>query len=375
MNTLGFLVKPHRVGWWLIAAVMVAYLFFCAIIFFQWVNPSLDGRTDQHIAADSTTYMYMADALREGRNDPWVLAALASFPNTLWMPVFIAFALKSTVLIAVVDLALFWMSIELFRRSSEINVGLFLFFLLLNPTTTISLLSVNKEIVDLLIMALFCYFWTTRHKWALSFALLLSLINRFEVCIVLLMFVAIRSGLNPFRNRRVLTLLIVVLFVNFSLPLFVSNNLSSRFAEASGGQTIVLLDTLEMRYMFALAVLPKTLETMFAELVNVSKWMNVYDLTDLANSYIVYFNNLANLIVVLILIWKRSLRISEDWIYLALLGSVFMSVSMVIQPRYFYFCFALLCLQAAKPRVYQPKAVQHEQPLRSLLGGERVADL
>lgn len=367
MNTLGFLVKRHRVAWWFLTACIIAYLGICATIFVQWMNPSLDGRTDQHIAADSTTYMYMADVLRGGQRDPLVLAALASFPNTFWMPVLFAFVLKSTVLIALGNLALFWISIELFRRSSEINVGLFLFFLFLNPTTTVSLLSVNKEIVDLFVVALFCYFWTVGHKWVVFLALFLSLINRYEVCIAILIFIVIRSRLNPLRRRRLLMLFAVILGLNFFLPLLVSRILSDRFVEASGGQLVAFLDTLEMHYLYVFAVFPKILENMFGELLNVSHWSS-YSIDDPANSYILFFNNFASMIVVLVLVWKRSLRISNDWIYFASIGAVVMSVSLVNQPRYFYFCFVLLCFQAA-----QSKMTEQRRPSYLPSSGKEIA--
>ena len=367
MNTLGFLVKRHKLAWWLLGACIFAYLGICVIIFFQWVNPSLEGRTNQHIAADSTTYMYMADVVSGRQRDPWVLAALASFPNTFWVPVLFALALRTTVLIALGNLVLFWVSIELFKRSSEISVGLFLFFLLLNPTTTVSLLSVNKEIVDLFIMALFCYFWTAGHKWVLFLALLFSLVNRYEVCLALLIFIAIRSRLNPLRRRRLLMLLVVVLGLNFFLPLLVSRILSSRFEEASGGGLVAFLDTLEMHYLYVFAVLPKILENMFGELLNVSHWSS-YSMDDPANSYILFFNNIASMVVVLFLAWKRSLRLRNDWVYLASVGAVVMSISLVNQPRYFYFCFVLLCLQAA-----QSRAIEQRRPSYLASAGEGIA--
>jgi len=333
---------------WLLMLAMAAYLCICAVLFVQWIDPSLNGRTDQHIAADSSTYLYMADVLREGLNDPFVLAALSSFPNTLWMPVLFALALKSTVLMALANLLLFWISIQLFRRTSNIDVGLFLFLLLLNPTTTVSLLSVNKEILDMFAVALFCYFLSTGRKWALWIALLIAFINRYEVCVTMMAFLLIRSRLNPWRNRRATTLIMLTFILTICLPVLAARTLTSRFYEAREGGVIAFLDTLEMHYMFALAVIPKILEDMFGELLNFSHWAQ-YSVDDLANSYILAFNNLANVMVLLVLAWKRSMKISSEWIYLCWTAAIFMAVSLVIQPRYFYFCFVLLCFQAAQP--------------------------
>ena len=354
MKILGFIENRRPFSFWVLMLAMAVYLAICAMVFVQWVNPSLDGRTDQHIAADSIRYLYMADVVRGDYADPWVWVNLASFPNTLWMPVLIATLLKSTVLMAIANFALFGASIALFRRSANINVGVFLFFLLLNPTTTVSLLSVNKEIVDLFLTALFCYFLTTRRKWAIISALLIAVINRYEVGVALVAFLWIRSRFNPLRGRRVLSLVVVVLLLSILLPITASESMNSRFREASSTVTttglVAFLDQLQMRYLFALVVIPKALENMFGELLNVPGWAR-YTLQDLANSYILFFNNLATATVLLFLAWKRSLKISNDWIYLALTIIVFMSISLVTQPRYFYLCYVLFCFRAAQLRM------------------------
>jgi hypothetical protein len=67
MNPINILTARRPWIWWCLAGLAIAYALACVIIFFQWVNPSLEGTTSQRIAADSFTYLYMADALREGR--------------------------------------------------------------------------------------------------------------------------------------------------------------------------------------------------------------------------------------------------------------------------------------------------------------------
>lgn len=353
MDTLSFAFERRTKATWLLYAFLMAYVVFCVYFFLQYVDPSLQGLTDQHIAADSSTYIYMADALREGRNDPWVLAALSSFPNTLWFPVSIAFALKSTWLIALLDCAIFVFSMSLFKRSAEVSVPVFLVLLLLNPTTTVSLLTVNKEIIDLLVVGLFCYWKTSRRWWVLCFALLLALINRYEVFLVMLVFILVQTRLNPLRLHRLRTLAVLILGASLALPVFASSIMASRFYEAEGAGVIAFLDNLQMHYLFFVAVIPKIMQGMFGELVNASRWSS-YTFADLANSYILLFNNLSSLIAIAILLWKRSFRLASDWIYLAWIGAIFMSISLVVQPRYLYFCFVLLCFQAAQRRLDAP---------------------
>jgi hypothetical protein len=367
VNALNFLVKRRRVEYWLVLAAMTAYILVCALLLVKWVVPSLESQSDVKIGADSSTYLYMADSLREGRNDPLVLGALTSFPNTYWMPVLFALALNNNFLIALANVLIFLLAVHLYRQSSDINVGLFLFLLLLNPTTTVSLLTVNKEIVDLFVVALFCYFLSTGRKWVLWIALIISLVNRYEVFVVMLTFIFIRSRLNPLRQRRSLTLCILILSISIFLPLLAGGSLSYRFEEASGAGLVAFLDTLEIHYLFALAVIPKILQNMFGELLNVSGW-GQYTATDIANSYILFFNNFASMVVVLVLLRKRLMKISSDWIYLAFTAAVFMAISLVNQPRYFYLCFVLFCFQAA-----HPAAVRYRR-VRMIPTGEIVAN-
>lgn len=356
-NWTSLLVRPRPHSYWMLVFAMFAYVAICAVLFVQLVNPTLTAGTDRRVAADSGTYLYMADVVREGRYDPLVWAALASFPNTHWMPVLIALALKNTFVMAIANFLLFWLSIHLFTRSAAINTGVFLFFLLLNPTTTVSLLAVNKEIVDMFVVALFCHFLDARRKWALLLALGTALINRYEVCVALIAFLVIESRLNPWRERRVVTIVVLIVLLSISLPLIAAKTLNARFFEASYAVTstglVAFLDQLEMHYLFALVIIPKVLENLFGELFNVPGWAR-YTLEDLASSYVLLFNNLATAIVLLFLAWKRSLKISSEWIYLALTIGVFMSISLVVQPRYFYLCYVLFCFQASQLRSGQP---------------------
>lgn len=350
MNVDPFVILTKRISFRSLGllALLAAYVAFSLFLFFQWVNPSLDGRTDQHIAADSTIYIDFADSIREGQDNPYVLAALYTFPNTFWAPVLLALALKSTFAIVIADYVMFFASLLLLKKRFSFSAGVFLGLLLLNPTTTISLLSVNKEIIDMLSMSMFLYSRRTRHSGVLFASLMLALVNRYEVCAVMLLFLLVESRLNPLRQRRFMTVAALIIALDVFLPLFASNVLAARFEEASGAGIVAWLDALEMHYLYFVAVIPKIAQNLFGELFNISGW-KTYSISDLANSYILWFNNLAYAIVFIVLARKRLLTIRSSIIYLSILGASLMAVALVIQPRYFYFIYVLLCLQAAHP--------------------------
>jgi hypothetical protein len=319
--------------------LLACYIVGSLILFVQWINPSLDGRSDEHIAADSATYIYIADALREGRNDPFAFTAMTAFPNTVWFPVLLTLAVRSTFAIVLVNYAMLLASVLLFKRWLSFSTGGFLALLLLNPTTTISLLSVNKEIVDLLGVSLFLYGYRTHRRAVLAASLLLAVVNRFEVCAVMVCFLLAASRFNPWRRKRAWTVAALIMAISVLLPLFGSSALSGRFEEASNGGLVVQLDMLEMHYLYPVAIVPKVAESLFGELA-----------LGLDRSYILWFNSLADVIVLLVLARRHLLTLSSDLIFFCTVGSAIMAVSLVIQPRYFYFVYALFCLQAAQQR-------------------------
>lgn len=341
------------------AEFLVAYTAACLLFFVFWVSPSLNGLTGQHIAADSSTYIYMADVIRQHTYDPAVYLALNSFPNTLWMPVLIAYALNSTVLTTFFNIGIFVLSIWLLTKSAVIDVPCLLFLLLINLTTTISLLSVNKEVIDLLVLALFCRFLASKKKLCLLFSLLLALLNRYEVFLAFVAFLSLRSRFNPLRARRWLTLFLFVCALGFLIPLVATHGLGNKFADAvaeaqgvQGGGTVVFLDNLELHYLFIIAAIPKIGENLFGEFLNPFTIAH-YSLSNLANSYILLSNNISAALV-LFYLWMRGRMhigsINSDWVYLAMVTAALMSISLVIQPRYFYLIYVLLCFEAAQKR-------------------------
>jgi hypothetical protein len=325
-----------------LAGLLACYVVLSLILFVQRINPSLDGRSDEHIAADSVTYIYIADALREGRNDPFALAAMAAFPNTVWFPVLLTMALRSTFAIVIANYTMLLASVLLFKKWLSFSTGAFIALLLLNPTTTISLLSVNKEMVDVLAVSLCMFAYRTHRHGVLAASLLLALVNRFEVCAVMLCFLFAVSRFNPWRRHRTMTVAIVIVALSCLLPVFASTALSGRFEEAQDAGLIAQLDILEMHYLYAVAVLPKVAENLFGELA-----------LGLDRSYILWFNSLADVIVLLVLVRRQLLTPRSDLIFFCTVGGAIMAVSLVVQPRYFYFIYALLCLQAAQRRQRQ----------------------
>jgi hypothetical protein len=326
--------------------LLVLYVILTFIVYFQLVVPSFErGTTSKDFSVDSTVYVYFADSIRGGRPDPWVLESLTGYANTLYMPVFMSLVLKSNFLIMLANYAMVIVSVVLLKRSYPLSLTAFLPLMALNPTTATSILCVNKEVVDLLVLSLFLFARMKRHHWLLPFIFLLSFFNRWETCSVLIAFMFLKSRFNPFQKKRWTTIFLLILMLNFLMPLLASRLLTWKFEEVTSGTTVVLLDRLQLNYLYVLAVIPKIADNLFGQLLDHQVW-------EIGGSWLMInlFNNLANLIIVMMAYFKRQLNLRSDLIYLAAVGSVIIAQSLAIQPRYFYFVYVLLCLQLSLKR-------------------------
>jgi hypothetical protein len=342
---------------------LAAYIVVTFVIFFKAVIPSYEtDTTSWTFAVDSTQYVYMADSLREGRNEPWVLAGLVTFPNTVITPVLIAFILNSAFLEMLFNFVVFAGSIMLLKRAFPISPVILVALLLLNPTTTTSFLCVNKEVIDLFCLSLFLYSQRKRSRVLLLLALGFAFLNRYEFCTVMLALIVAQSRLNPWRERRLITLIVLVVLLTFLIPLLVGHDLARRFEEAQYAGFIRALDVLQLDYMYALVVIPKIAENIFGQLVNPQVWLEPTSWL-----YINFFNNLSYVVLILTVLTKRQMRLRNDLIYLGAIGAVIIAQSLVVQPRYFYFLYALLCLQAAHKETRGPEITrpQHQELLHA----------
>lgn len=343
VNLFGLLKKRIRLSHWIVLVSSSAYVLLTFVIFFYFVVPSFaNDSTSEEFAVDTTVYVYYADSVREGRNDPTVIGPLLSFPNTLVAPVCMSLLLNNHFMEMLANYAMFGISLILLKRSLPISLCVFIPLMIVNPVTTTSILCINKEVLDMLALSLFLYTRVHRNRALLLFALALALFNRYEICVVMLAFLIAGSKLNPWRERRLQTVLILVVALNFIMPFFGGTILAKRFEEAQNGRFIAPLDVLQMHYLYILVVIPKIAINLFGELLNPFVWKDLNSWT-----YIMFFNNLSYVFVLLIAAKKHLLKLNNDIIYLGVIGAVLVAQSIVVQPRYFYFLYILLCLQIA----------------------------
>jgi hypothetical protein len=342
-NPVKFVAAPIKWRSALLLPFLMAYIAAAFVIFFTAVIPSYQNdSTSWTFAVDSTQYVYMADSLRSGHPDPWVLAAFVTFPNTVITPVFLAFVLNSPLWEMIVNFVIFGASIAILARTFSISPVALTALLLLNATTTTSILCVNKEILDLLFLSMFFYSLRMGKRKLLILTLALAFVNRYEFCLVMLAFLFACGRWNPSRHRRLVTAIGLVLALSFATPLLGRQELLGRFQESEYAGFVRAMDQLQLNYLYFVAVIPKIAENIFGQLLNPLVWREPTSWL-----YINWANNLSYVVLIVTVFIRRQLRLRNDLIYFAAIGSVIIAQSLVVQPRYFYFVYVLLCVQAA----------------------------
>jgi hypothetical protein len=140
---------------WILAYFLLLYAVVCSVVFLVYVRPSLQLGDEFHIGADSYTYMKAAEAIDLSGGLGPSLAVTISFQGQILGPVLIAKVMGTTLNIALFNLALFFLGLWYASRLPGVNMGIFFPLLLLNFTTTASILTLNKEILAYISILLF----------------------------------------------------------------------------------------------------------------------------------------------------------------------------------------------------------------------------
>lgn len=242
-------------------------------------------------------------------------------------------------------------------RVYPLREGFFALLLLANPMLFASLVSVNKEILGLAGILVFACFLETRRLAVLFVAILLSMLARWHQVLAVILFLFLESRLWPLRRRPLATLVVVVAAVSVAYSLVPAEALASlgstdltAIQEAKAGGLLATLNSLQRHFGYAIAVLPKMALNWFGNLGRT--WDLVepgpdFDPTVLYN-YAVIGHQLCMVGVTAYLAFRGRLGPSRPIVRLALVYSILFSLSLIIQYRYFFPVYGLLCLEASR---------------------------
>lgn len=335
---------------------MLLYGLACSALFVEYVNPSFHGGNNLSIGADSTTYLTAARATTDGGlGIVGVIPTLISFQGQYLGPVLIAVFLGTTTRIAIFNGFLFVLGIWIASRLPGVRALPFFLLLILNPTTTASILTLNKEILAYISTILFIRYLTSRQmsKFILFFALAFALGARWEQCAIFVIFLFVKHRWSFLRKHHVATLLLMIGGITILWPILVHSgvvDMTSLLNTAQDAQShsLSILNSIQASFGFPVVLIPKT----FADMFGVS-WNPFYlaslifsgDFTDFQNNFISPVQNLSMMFVVFIAVWRHIFNIRKETIFLMAMYLIMSATAPIYQPRYQYPIYVLLCLE------------------------------
>jgi hypothetical protein len=127
--------------------------------------------------------------------------------------------------------------------------------------------------------------------------------------------------------------------------------IAALLAQAEAGHTIVILDNIQGNFGFPLVVIPKILMNVMGYLSTPTYFLQRYWSEDFSNWYGQIFMQAQEFLTTALLfglLIARRLPLKQPLVYLLVVYFILTAVNPMVQPRYEYPAYVLLCLQAAR---------------------------
>lgn len=348
-----FAPRPLRV--WLVIGLFVVYLVVSYCIFFEAIAPVADFNIEPTIASDSSAY-WIASGVRTINFADKAQKVGADASSNLFGPVLEAELLRTDFNVAVFNCLLFIFCLSILRAMPEFDRATFLLLMMINPFLLASMITLNKEIFALAGIVVFIRYTGAKHfriGW-LALALVLSLFARWQQVLVMLIYVAYELKISPLRGRRRWGIAVTILGftvaygVVYRVAPFVFRAL---LAQAEAGHTILILDNIQANFGFPLVAVPKILMNCMGHFISPGYFLRSYvseDFTNWRDQIFMQMHTLFLTILLAGLFFRRKLRLRHAPVYLLALYLLMTALNPMVQPRYEYAAYVLLCLEASR---------------------------
>jgi hypothetical protein len=323
---------------------LIIYLIITILFFFIIALPVLKGNLSFKFYFDTDVYenIYksghttLLDIVKNKTNylGPFLIQYLIS-PNY-----FIIFLL---------NILIFVFSYRLIIKSYDVNRNLLLFFFTISPFLFISLLSLNKEIVSLLSLSFYVAYFSSHKRKYLVFAIILSILVRWQFSFFILLFTLLESKFNPFYKKRFLSFLLLLAIISLSYTLITINEFKLVRDAASnhfllygkeGIGTYRVLTNIQEKGGYFLVFIPKTLHLLFSYF---SKIKLIFE----GNYVINIGQSFASLLLVSFFIFKylrKKIERNNNLFYMAMIYCLLFAITPIHVPRYLFPFYLLLAI-------------------------------
>lgn len=343
MPRLRVLAKRPISEWALFAAIFF-YIAVSILVYFWLVAPSINGKVDIKIGADSDLYWDFARSVSQ----QGAVGKLVGFGSNFLGPALLGIVLKNGFAVVCFNIFLFMASLKIAFSFPGINKSLFGFLMLLNLQLFPSLTTLNKEILTLFAAVLTArYIYSERRSKLLLLAVCAtSLFTRWEQLAIFIMFLCLYRS-----KHRKLILVAIVAAITVAYPLVLSllpTVLTGFTAQGENGNTITFLNNIQAHYGFPIVLIPKILMSSVGSLVTPWYFWSGEFLNDLGDLQWALFQPLgcaAFTIVLVLALIKGKMNLHRPIAFLIAIQMIGVAVTPFVQPRYLYAVYILLCLE------------------------------
>ena len=335
-------MNRHRSRLRLTVLLVLALTALGAIFLFFVGVDALEDRSSFQFFADSGTYHKAARGDLLGFESD--IDSVTVYGNYLGPLLILRLAGQNYYVVLLINALLLLASISSIAKSLKLDSLRFAALLLINPLTFSSLLSVNKEIMSLVFVALLLKFLATRALWALVAAALISILVRWQLSVFLMTLLMLESPLNPLRHKRVATLsaFLVALSILYGQLAAVLEPIRYAFeqsaAEYEGSGLYEWLQGWQEAGAYWLIFPLKAAHLLFGLGLRFDRLVSPVDI----------YNDVWQLLhstmtlVLFFALWRAGrFRLKNDLVYIAVIYVAVFGMSPIYSPRYFYPVYVL----------------------------------
>lgn len=328
--------------------LMVVFLFGVGFLYFVGID-ALEGRNEFEFFADSESYHEAAAAGLP------LTQTIAIGGNLLGPLLILRLTGSNYYLVMLANLVLMYIAVRIMSESLGVNPFKLLMVLLLNPMTLSSLMSVNKEIISIVVLALVIRSFKSRSMLALVLALPLSLMVRWQLTLFVFAMLGVVSAWNPLRPHRWLTyiaslLLLSIVYIKMA-QIFegIQENFDSGVAEYEGSGFFEFLVRLQGQGLYWLVFPIKVAHLLFGLGVRFDRLINP---VVFYNDVFQVLHSTATLLMFFALLRSGRARLSNDLVYISAIYVLVFAMTPIYASRYFYLVYVLWALAILSPNPF-----------------------
>ncbi len=349
---LSLLLEPRPLRKWLLIWLFCLYLCFCWWCYFHWEEPRLNHDTYVRFGADSPTYWDAVQYRSEHANRD----NLVSFSGNLLGPVLIGTVFRNGIGVALFNIFLFFVAVEVACSIPGVDRYWLVFFLAVCSETAPALVTLNKEIFVLFSTLLLAkYIYSDKRSWfLLAVIFTASLFARWEQVALIMLFLFLRRKGSVFeRNPKMaIGFVIGVLTVLYALIARLPGSGLAAFTQYTAkGNTIAKLVKIQANFGFPLVVGPKILMDLFGELLRPLTFIREYSALGFGDIHSIFIIPLFSigLCTLLVMAYRRGkMNPRRPIAFLIIIYAITTAITPFVQPRYNYFAYVLLALELAR---------------------------